>query len=215
MSPERTIASVPSELSRRDDPSDVQQEGNLLIEAVSLLVQRQRETETWISEQLWQAEQRAADSERRYSELESRLASIEAHLARLVHEVEPGADDGQMARLREQIQDLRGETPLRATDDLVAPAPAPVAPTPPPAPRPVAPQVVSVPVAEAPAAVAAPPPPVTRPTRMVAAATVSSGSDVTFWDLLGSSPQDRAGIVLIGLGAVAVVYAVLTQLRFA
>jgi hypothetical protein len=37
---------------------------------------------------------------------------------------------------------------------------------------------------------------------------------VTFWDLLGPSPQDRFGLVLIGAGAIAVLYAILTQLRF-
>src|SRR5919202_2974216 len=85
----RTIRSVPPRVSRKDDAHEVQEEGNLLIEAVSLLVQRQRETESWVAEQLWQAEERAAATERRYAELESRLASIEEHLARLVHEVEP------------------------------------------------------------------------------------------------------------------------------
>src|ERR1044071_8498021 len=109
MSVERTIASVPSELSRRDESSEIKQEGNLLVEAVSLLVQRQRETETWISEQLWQAEQRASESDRRYAELEARLAGIETHLARLVHELEPSADDGRIGQLRQQLQGLRRE----------------------------------------------------------------------------------------------------------
>ena len=33
-------------------------------------------------------------------------------------------------------------------------------------------------------------------------------------ELLGAGPAERFGLVLIGAGAVAVVYAVLTQLRF-
>ena len=57
---------------------------NLLIEAVSLLVQRQRETEGWVAEQIWQAEERAAATERRYAELEARLLGIEEHVSRLV-----------------------------------------------------------------------------------------------------------------------------------
>ena len=46
-----------------------------------------------------------------------------------------------------------------------------------------------------------------------AAVAHASGSGVGFWDLLGSNPQDRAGVLLIGAGGVAVLYALLTQLR--
>jgi hypothetical protein len=55
-----------------------------------------------------------------------------------------------------------------------------------------------------------------RVTRGAAAtASVSATSTtVTFWELLGSTPEDRFGIVLIGLGAIAVLYALLSQLRF-
>ena len=38
--------------------------------------------------------------------------------------------------------------------------------------------------------------------------------DVTFLELLGSTPADRWSVVLIGAGAVAVLYALLTSLRF-
>jgi hypothetical protein len=44
---------------------DAPHEDNLLIEAVLLLVQRQRETETWLAEQVEQAEERAAAVELR------------------------------------------------------------------------------------------------------------------------------------------------------
>src|SRR5205807_6153313 len=103
----RTIGgNVASELSR----TEVKEEGNLLIEAVALLVQRQRETESWVAEQIWQAEERAAATDRRYAELEARLEGIEEHLARLVHEIEPArgdpAGDERLARLREQVEGL-------------------------------------------------------------------------------------------------------------
>src|ERR1051325_10074141 len=107
MSLERTIANVPSELSRRDEPTDIKHEGNLLIEAVSLLVQRQRETEAWIAEQIWQAVERAATVERHYADLGARLAGIEAHLDRLAHGLELSrgnpATEARLARLREQV----------------------------------------------------------------------------------------------------------------
>jgi hypothetical protein len=51
-----------------------------------------------------------------------------------------------------------------------------------------------------------------------AAAPAPSGqsgkSNVGFLDLLGATREDRFGVVLIGLGGVAVLYALLTQLRF-
>jgi hypothetical protein len=315
---ERTIASVPSDLSRPDEASEMKQEGNLLIEAVSLLVQRQRELETWMSEQLWRAEQRAADSDRRNAELEARLAGIELRLAQLVHEFEPTADDDGIARLRQQIAGLRGGQPLRVTSKpvtqvgLVGAAPvgavqqpsassasttavsagaqehggsdsstlladravrgggtvaaspdvahgagrtgesavslpmggaaqpvtsvqnstAPTAAELAASAEVVAPTalvaapefVVSVGDGASPQLASAPPrdgvpsspPPIGAATSASPqlAAAASAGGNVTFWDLLGSSPQDRAGVVLIGLGAVAVIYAILAQLRF-
>jgi len=182
---------VASDLSR----SEVKEEGNLLIEAVALLVQRQRETESWVAEQIWQAEERAAATDRRYAELEARLEGIEEHLARLVHEIEPArgdpAADERLARLREQVEGLKlspgtaGQTGADAS------------------PR--------EPESARPAASAEP-----RYQRPAVAAPGPGGSSpsVTFWDLLGPSPQDRLGLVLIGAGAIAVLYAILTQLRF-
>ncbi|HEV7663848.1 MAG TPA: hypothetical protein VGQ62_09960 [Chloroflexota bacterium] len=210
------------DLSRTDVRNEVKEEGNLLIEAVSLLVQRQRETESWVAEQVWQAEERAVAAERRYSELDERLASIEDHLARLVQEVEPSAADRAMAeqltRLREQVDGLKaagaadvGLGHREATVPAVAAttAAASEAPT-----RPL-------PVSEARAAANDAPRPATpvaerRPLRTPARATTSAGGQsVGFWELLGTTPQDRAGVLLIGAGAVAVLYALLSQLRFA
>jgi hypothetical protein len=162
---------------------EVGEEDNLLIEAVSLLVQRQRETESWIAEQISQAEERAAASERRTAELEVRLAGIEEHLARLVPEVEPVREDAgvdeRLERLREQVEGLKSgaDTRTARTSPVSPPAPAGVA---------------------------------AMRTRSVS----SSGQGVSLWQVFGSSPQDRFGSILIGAGALAVLYAILTQLRF-
>jgi hypothetical protein len=209
----RTMRSVPPNLTRAE-PTEVKEEGNLLIEAVSLLVQRQRETEGWVAEQIWQAEERAAATERRYAELEARLVGIEEHLGRLVHDVEPAQGDTvvdeRLARLREQVEGLKSVgtdgLPTR-TVPIVPPAPTPVHRAPaepaPPAyepevtrPMPTAPEPR---YAERPAAQVAPP----------TAANQGPG----FWELLGATPADRFGVLLIGGGGIAVLYALLTQLK--
>ena len=43
---------------------------------------------------------------------------------------------------------------------------------------------------------------------------MAAAPGVTFWDLLGHSPEDRIGVLLIGAGAIAVVFAALSLLRF-
>jgi hypothetical protein len=187
-------ASVARDLSHDEAP----QEDNLLIEAVSLLVQRQRETETWVAEQIDQAESRAAVVKRQYTDLEARLADIEQQLDRLIREFEPARGDAaagqRLARLREQVEDLKSETdgrPLRS----VPPAPLP----------PVAPPAASAAVVLRTTEAQSAPPRVS---------TVAAASNATVWDVLGATPQDRFGLLLIFLGVVAVLYAVLTQLRF-
>jgi hypothetical protein len=132
---------VPSNLSRKE----AAEEGKLLIEAISLLVQRQHETESWVDEQIGQAEGRAAATDRRYAELEARLVSIEEHLAQLVLDTAPAVVS----------------TPLEVAVPVLAP-------------------------------------PARGPEH--ARSTVSL--------------RDRFGVALIGAGAVAVLYVMLTQLRF-
>jgi hypothetical protein len=214
-----TIRSVSPDLPQKE-VKEVKDEGNLVIEAVSLLVQRQREMESWVAEQIWQAEERGAAAERRYAEVEERLAGIEDHLARLVHEVEPSRTDAGLAerlsRLREQVEGLKasgdgGPLPHEphlsaAPGSAVAPrdeAAEPVAFAPPAGPAAgVAPAGRAVPRYE------------TRVTaRPPAAAAVPGGQRLGFWDLLGTSRDDRLGVVLIGAGAVALLYAILTLLR--
>ncbi|HLZ26373.1 MAG TPA: hypothetical protein VKV73_03545 [Chloroflexota bacterium] len=219
------------------DPNrrEVREEGNLLIEAVSLLVQRQRETETWIAEQIWQAEERSAASERLYAEFEARLAGIEERLAELMDDVElpredAGVDD-RLERLREQVEGLKSGPDARAprTNPPLAATPASGA---------SAAGAASVrataretpgrdPEAFASAGAGRPvnaretrfgPEPRAPGARFGAASrgrtSVTRGPGVSFWDLLGPGPAERFGLVLIGAGAVAVLYAVLTQLRF-
>jgi hypothetical protein len=225
-----TIRSVSRDL--RSD--DVEQEDNLLIEAMSLLVQRHRETETWLAEQIAQAEHRAAATERRYADLETRLTGIEGQLTRLAHELEPGrgnpAVDERLARLREQVEDLKSD----GDGGPGHPVPPPGA-NPPAAPAPVAASAVAAPAPAKPpvpaSAVAGPgaaEPQVRQPTgatansRSVAAAPATSGSSAvaivsgqaaSVWEMMGPRPQDRFGLVLIGVGLLAVFYAILTQLR--
>jgi hypothetical protein len=183
-----TIRSVSPDLPR----NELTDENNLLIEAVSLLVQRQRETESWVAEQVFHTDERAAATEQRYAELEARLLGIEERLARLTHEAEPGpaegVDEKRLARLREQLEGLKsGEDGRPARSPSALPA-APVTHAAPAKARPVG----------------APTPP---------QHTVHQPRSVGFLDLLGATPQDRFGLLIMGVGAVAVVYAALSLLR--
>ena len=201
------------ELSRKD-PS---QEGNLLIEAVSLLVQRQRETESWVTEQLWQAEERAASTERRYAELEARLAELEDQLDRLAHDLDPGradsAVDERLARLRDQVEGLKSGIDGRQARG-VAPTPAAGLP---PVSEPISSReleparVVGGRDAEARRVVP------TAERRVATGARRSASTaprqNVGFWELLGANAYERASALLIAAGAVALVYGVLVFIR--
>ena len=176
-------------------PGDIRNEENLLIEAISLLVQRQRETEAWLSDQIVQAGERTAATDRRYAELESRLAGIEAQLQRLVPALEPSASgepDERLARLREQVEGLRSGNDVRTARGQ----PPPRLP-PPEAPRETSQQASRVPSPET--------------ARGPHADQVAPGQGSTLSDLLGRTPADRFGSFLIAIGALAVVYAVLSQ----
>jgi hypothetical protein len=211
---------VASDLSR----SDVKEEvgvgvgENLLIEAVSLLVQRQHETESWVAEQVSQAEERAAVSERRYGELEARLVGIEDQLERLMREVEPGrsaAVDERLVRLREQLEGLKSGADGRPARAVPAPSLPTLEATPAPPPREPEPPTPHTPLTREPepstyraALLREPVPP--KPASLRAAA--ADGQSAGFWDLLGSTAESRFGIALIGVGAIAVLFAILTQL---
>jgi hypothetical protein len=215
------------------------EEDNLLVEAVSLLVQRQQDTEKWVTEQVCQVDERTAATERRYAELEARLAAIEEQLARLAHELEPtrgeGATDDRLARLREQLESLKAAGDGRPE---VAAQPVPRPPSEPPRATAVREPDASQPPEARSAAqrqprrpglppgdgapehqsrIPIPPewrqrvasPAVKEPTRAGAAAPRRA----SLLDLLGSNPQDRFGLVFMGVGAVAVLYAALSLLR--
>src|SRR5260370_35413953 len=95
--PRRTIRDVPPDLSK-NEVKEGKEEGNLLIEAVSLLVQRQRETEGWVAEQICQADERAAAPHRRNADLELRLAGIERHRPRLGQAGQPARGEAPSDR---------------------------------------------------------------------------------------------------------------------
>jgi TolA-binding protein len=191
--------------------NEVDEEGNLLIEAVSLLVQRQRESESRLAEQVMQAEERAAATERLYAELEARVAGIEEQLSRLAREIEPvrgePAANERLARLREQLEGLKSSADGRSAR-AATPAALAVGPS--------MPTADTVPIREPDPVHAGVEP---RPRASLAAATRARAQApqpaqrVSFWDVLGSNPQDRFGLVFIGVGAVAVLYAALSLLR--
>jgi hypothetical protein len=218
----RTIRSVPQELGRSETRSEPTEEGNLLVEAVALLVQRQRETETWVAEQVWQAEERAAATERHYAELDARLKEIEEHLARLTHQLEPArgrADDERLARLREQVEGLKSAPNGFSAQPGSSPGGLPIEPT-------AVPHVESEGREGRQVESAAREGRQVETTRVIAApghrltgarggARAAAGNHkVQFWELLGSTPQDRVGFILMSVGGVAVLYAILSQLRF-
>ena len=222
-------------LPRNNEPGE---EDNLLVEAVSLLVQRQRETEKWVAEQLSQAEERTAATERRYTEVEARLAALEEQLSRVAREVEPTradtAPDERLARLRAQLEALKsGGNGVPAAIASPPPRNVSVAPDASPA---CVPEVARASTAEGRSAApheratsaAAPEyqplipipaeprsryPSAARAPLRARAGTPSPSQGVTLLNLLGSSREDRYGLVFIGVGAVAVLYAALSLLR--
>jgi hypothetical protein len=116
-----------------------------------------------------------------------------------VYDIEPlrgevGVDE-RLERLREQVEELKSSAEARPARTGLARAPVSAAPRPTTT---TEPRPLSV-----------GPSPGPRPH-----SASSAGPGVGFWELLGPSPQDRVGFLLIGAGAVAVLYAILTQLRF-
>src|SRR6185369_574112 len=85
---------------------------DLLIEAISLLGQRQQETEAWAAERVHLAEERAQAVEQRQLDLERRLDDLEQRMAQLGEELDPelpaGGPEERLARLRQHVEELRG-----------------------------------------------------------------------------------------------------------
>jgi len=186
----------------------VVRERALLLEALTLLVKRQAETETALTAQLARTNARVAAAERRGLELEARLADIDARLQRLASEVAP--DPGlprRVAVLQSQVENLQAaagstQAALAVTEPRAPQAVISVAAVAAPAPQ----AVPSVATPSAP-----PRQPQAAPLAPRRAALV--GSPDTLWDRLGSTNQDRASVVLIGAGVLAVVFAAIAQLR--
>ena len=103
-------------------------ERELLLEAFSLLVQRQAETEAALGQQLGETSSRVAAAERRSKELEARLTELGGRLEELARAVEPDPGLAQrVAALQVQLDHLQA----RRTESAPAPAsPPPSAPPP-------------------------------------------------------------------------------------
>ena len=176
-------------------PVALDQEDNLLVTAVSLLVQRQVDMETWLGEQFREAERSTARVEQRYLDLEARLGQIETRLGLLTRRYEPTPIEAEhVVRLRDQVARLSHVRPSPPAPQPGVAPPAEVAPPPE-----VAPLVE--PVVE----------PVALPRQAPASVATPSRS---VWDALGATPADRSAVLVMGAGAVAVLYALLKQLGF-
>jgi hypothetical protein len=213
--------------------TSVVRERTLLVEALTLLMERQQEAETELTERLARTNSRVVAVERRFGEIESRLAGIEERLLRLATEVEP--DPGvsrRVATLQAHVERLQspGTSPSGAaaqqpqeTRSRARPAPSPaealiaaeewassrrraeVRPEPEEAPEQVS--YVGQPIAQREQRS-----PAHEPTTFRRVMATPSGA--TLWDRLGSSNQDRASVLLIAAGVLVVVFAALAQIRF-
>ena len=188
-----------SNLPRRE----VSEEENLLIEAVSLLVQRQRDTEA-----------RTAAAERHFAELESRLADIEARLSEVAPSRVSGSVDKRLALLREQLEALRAESEGRGARPVgltsLEGRRQPGSPSPHPSAAP--PSDTMVPRASANEAAAATPP--VRAPLEHRAAQAAAGGAVSAWDVFGATPRHRFALLLIVVGVLAVLYSAFLLIRF-
>jgi hypothetical protein len=184
----------------QDAPLLMTEEADLLIEAISLLGQRQQETEAWAAERVHQADERAQAVEQRQLELERRLESLEQRLAQLGEQIEPelpaGGPDERLARLRQHVEELRGVA--TAFEDNSVEPPALVAPV----------SVASVPPRVEPPAPPSPPR-IERPSAPARQPRAAQGSD--FWQRLEQFPP-RADTALLLLGLLVVLYAGLWQI---
>jgi hypothetical protein len=219
-------------------------EQQLLIEAVTVLTQRQIETQASIGQHIGEMTQRIGAIERRFDEFEVRLVRIDEQVTRLAMDLEKPAHSGseqRVTQLRAQIERLnRGApadapgkapppiTPMPVTlapADTLPIAPGTLAPTPrsahfaqgptSPTTAPPAPPFDSIPKsAHAESVVAAPPAtPAAGGSEAVDRAPQAPKHGTSLLTTAAGSRQDWAGVILIGLGLVAVLYAVLTQIR--
>jgi len=159
----------------------------LMVEAVSLLADRQSETDAWLKAQFDHAREVAARAEERCAQLERRLERIEARL-------------GLIVAPRLAPHRTNGRLPVSSNG---------VASTV------ISPSVASSPIVSAPTEVTAARPELADPVEHDEAVTPevanASRRQPTFWELLGDTPGQRVGHGLMGAGAVGIVYALLMQ----
>jgi hypothetical protein len=88
------------------------EEARLLVEAVSLLLEREREIEATMTDRFRRAELRAAEVSTRWQDIEQRLVRIERRLAELAPTIDPRrAGAAELSQLKREVESL----PLRAT----------------------------------------------------------------------------------------------------
>jgi hypothetical protein len=193
-----------------DAEATLARERALLLEALTLLVQRQAETESTMTDQVARTNARVVNVERRGTALEARVADIDARLRQLAIQVEP--DPGLASRvavLQAQLQQLHV---ARIPDDEPEPLQSSVVTSAPPSPTPTPPSLTPRTSLHA-QAIRQPQTPPPRRDVMPPRRAVLVGSADALWDRLGNTNQDRASLVLIGTGVLVVVVAALAQLR--
>jgi hypothetical protein len=193
-----------------DAEATLARERALLLEALTLLVQRQAETESTMTDQIARTNARVVNVERRGTALEARVADIDARLRQLAIQVEP--DPGLASRvavLQAQLQQLHV---ARIPDDEPEPLQSSVVTSAPPSPTPTPPSPTPRTSLHA-QAIRQPQAPPPRRDVMPPRRAVLVGSADALWDRLGTTNQDRASLVLIGTGVLVVVFAALAQLR--
>jgi hypothetical protein len=177
----------------------------LLFEAVTLLLQRQREMDAWVTQQVALARQAADRAEAREAAVSERVARIEERLARLTRSPSPApaaTTNGRYAYVPAHLTVTAPASVPTPRNGYAAPIHAAAEPamTDSEAAEPATtdleaenPEVVEPEVVED----AGAPPPIR---------VAPSG-----WDLLGPTPAARFGALLIGGGAVAALYGLLMQ----
>jgi hypothetical protein len=195
-----------------DVEATLTRERALLLEALTLLVQRQVESESALSDQVARTNTRVANVERRGVDLAARVADIDARLLQLATQVEP--DPGLASRvavLQAQLQQLQV---ARIADTQPVPQPPQPSYQAPPPPVQTAPRTEPtppvLPLLQAIRQPQSQPPRQYVPQHRRPAVV---GTADTLWARLGNTNQDRASIVLIGTGVLVVVFAALAQLR--
>jgi hypothetical protein len=99
--------------------SERTEEARLMVEAVSLLLERAREIEVTTTDGFRRGQQRAAEIDLRWAAIEERLERIERRLAWLVPRLKPGPGQAaEFARLVAEIDSL--PVHARRSADVVA-----------------------------------------------------------------------------------------------